>query len=170
MPSRGIHSIAAPVVAIIFLAGMTFIFGWLLDKQRNPNQSVLTHVSSDGGTSVVLQRNRRGHYLASGSINGSSVEFFLDTGATDVVIPGHIGDQLGLERGATMTAQTANGVIQVYDTRLDSVSLGEITLRNVEASINPAMQGQQILLGMSFLRHLELVQRDGQLQIRVPKA
>ncbi|MBX2869734.1 MAG: TIGR02281 family clan AA aspartic protease [Acidiferrobacterales bacterium] len=161
---------AAPAVAIIFLAGMSFIFGWLLDKQRNPNQSVLTQISSDGGTSVVLQRNRRGHYLASGAINGSLVEFFLDTGATDVVIPGHIGEQLGLQKGAVMTAQTANGVIQVYQTWLDSVSLGEITLHNVAASINPAMHGQQILLGMSFLRHLELVQRDGQLKIRVPKA
>jgi len=58
--------------------------------------------------------------------------------------------------------------VEVYATRLDTVALGEIELTNVAASINPAMLGSEVLLGMSFLRHLELVQRDGQLKIRVP--
>jgi len=74
----------------------------------------------------------------------------------------------GLKKGAALSALTANGTVEVYATRLDRVSLGNIELANVSASINPAMLGKEILLGMSFLRHLELVQRDGQLKIRIP--
>ncbi len=158
----------ALIVAILFLVGLTFIFGWLLEKQRNPNQSIRTQISSDGSTQVTLHRNRSGHYLANGVINDSVVEFLLDTGATQVVVPEVIASQLGLIKGAVRTAHTANGVVEVYETRLDKVALGEIELTNVAASINPGMSGPEVLLGMSFLRHLELVQRDGQLKIRVP--
>jgi len=168
MSSREGSRFPALIVAILFLAGLTFIFNWLLEKQRNPNQSIRTQVSSDGSTQVTLQRNRSGHYLANGKINDTGVEFFLDTGATQVVVPEAVANQIGLVKGEVRTAHTANGVVEVYATRLDTVALGEIELTNVAASINPAMLGPEVLLGMSFLRHLELVQRDGQLKIRVP--
>lgn len=64
---------------------------------------------------------------------------------------------------------TANGVVTVYRTRLDSVTLGGIRMEHVEAAINPGMQDDMVLLGMSFMQHLELVQRGEQLTLRVPE-
>ncbi len=158
------------LVWLAFIAGLTFVFGWLLEKQHNPNQSNITRITSDGSREVELKRNRSGHYIANGEINGSAVQFILDTGATDVSIPLPVAKALNLKQGAVMLAQTANGTVRVYATRLDRVALGGIELSNVAASINPGMEGREILLGMSFLGHLEMIQRDDRLRLRVPSS
>jgi aspartyl protease family protein len=123
-------------------------------------------VDGDGVPQVVLKRNRSGHYVATGSINGFPVIFLLDTGATDVAVPRVVADRLGLKRGAPVVNQTANGQVTSWRTRLDEVRLGPVRRRNVRASILPNMQGSEVLLGMSFLKHLEMVQRDGRMTLR----
>lgn len=168
--SSGVSSrFGSIAVALALLAGLTYAFSWLLDRHYNPNQANITAITADGGSEVVLERNRYGHYVANGEINRQSVEFFVDTGATRISIPVDVANRLGLERGAPALAQTANGTVRVYDTRLDQVRLGNIELRNVAASINPGMDGPGILLGMSFLGHLELVQKGDTLRLRVPE-
>ena len=112
-----------------------------------------------------MSQNRYGHYVVNGHINGTEVGFFLDTGATSVAIPGNIATKLGLKRGGQVSVQTANGLAAAYLTRLEEVRLGPIVQRNVRALIQPSMEGD-ILLGMSFLRELEMVQRDRNLILR----
>ena len=74
------------VSLVLALILMTWFFGRLEERQYNPNQ---LHVSTMEAhrVEVILERNKAGHYVASGTINGQAVEFLLDTGATDVVIP-----------------------------------------------------------------------------------
>ena len=72
----------------------------------------------------------------------------------------------GLEKGNPQTASTANGNVTVYSTLLDQISVGDIALYNVKANINPHMDGEEILLGMSFLRNLSVTHEDGKLSIR----
>lgn len=150
---------------IVFLGLLTWYFSRFLQKQHNPNESVISYSKADY-REVVLQRNRYGHYVANGEVNGAGVEFLLDTGATMVSIPGHLAEQLQLNRGPVMEVSTANGTIPVYATVLDEVRLGEIRLRDVRASINPYMREDEILLGMSFLKTLDFTQRGEQLTIR----
>lgn len=151
---------------IVLLALLTVYFNDFVGEQRNPNQHL--NMVETGGE-VVLNRNRAGHYVASGRINGQPVTFLLDTGATRVSVPEQLASRLGLARGVEQKTMTANGVISVYATQLDSVQLGGIKLRGVSASINPFMPDDTVLLGMSFMQHLELVQRDGQLTLSVPR-
>jgi len=150
---------------ILALGLLTYYFSRFLDQQHNPNTNIASR-SVAGVNEVLLQQNRQGHYVASGRINGEPLEFILDTGATMVAIPAHIARELRLERGAAMDFMTANGMVSVYATRLDAVALGDITLNNVRATINPQMDGDSILLGMSFLRDLEFTQRNDQLILR----
>jgi len=145
---------------------LVLLFSKVLDHSRNPNQHIAGAVTEDGIHEVVLERNRHGHYYASGHINGKAVEFLLDTGASDVSVPEDVAQQLGLKRGAPLTYSTANGNITAYDTNLSSLTIGNIELHNVRASINPHMDGGTILLGMSFLKHLEFTQRGDTLIIR----
>lgn len=152
---------------VIALAMMTWFFGDVLDKQRNPNQQVMKTINTAGLPEVVLQQNRQGHYLATGSINNHSVNFLLDTGATDVAIPGKLAKRLNLKPGPEIEVSTANGVILARMTRLDRVDLGTISLKNVKATINPFMnEDDEILLGMSFLKKLEMIQRGQTLILR----
>lgn len=141
--------------------GWWYFDGWL-ERQNNPNQAVHT----TGSGEVVLERNRGGHYVASGEINGASVTFLLDTGATDVALPTALARQLGLKRGPEVTMITANGQTQGYRTRLDSVRLGSIVLHDVGATFSDGIEDSTVLLGMSFLKRLDFSQRDGKLVLR----
>lgn len=144
---------------------LTWLFAAELGRQDNPNQAVETQ-RSGGSVEVTLVRNRMGHYVATGRINGREVRFFLDTGATHVALSESLARELKLERGAPGRTWTANGTIVTYQAELASVELGGIEIHDVTASINPRMDGDEVLLGMSFLQHLELIQRGDQLLLR----
>ncbi|MEM6988167.1 MAG: TIGR02281 family clan AA aspartic protease [Pseudomonadota bacterium] len=158
------------MMALAWIVGgvlLAMLFNRSLLQRANPNSAPDT-VDVGGRVEVRLSANRQGHFVASGQINAASAVFLLDTGATDVVVSNDLALRAGLRRGRATRASTANGTITVYDTQIDRVSLGGITLRNVNASINPNMQGDRVLLGMSFLGQLELTQRGGELLLRQP--
>lgn len=153
------------VACILGMVGLTLLFSEVEEHQRNPNQSPET-VKKNGAVVVNLERNRYGHYVTSGFINNQQVEFLLDTGATDVVIPEAVAERLGLEKGRPARAMTANGPVTVYQTRLDQLTIGGIRLTNIKASINPAMSPPGILLGMSALEQIEFTQSGDSLTLR----
>ena len=90
----------------------------------------------------------------------------LDTGATQVSVPAHLAFELGLEKGYAARVMTANGAIEVYQTNIDSLQIGPILVSNVKGHLNPAVQDDEILLGMSVLKQLEFTQRGDQLILR----
>jgi aspartyl protease family protein len=150
---------------ILALALFTLLAQDWLDEAYNPNRTLVIRDAGNGGQQVVLKRNRYGHYVGIGKINGREAAFLLDTGATDVVIPEELAASYGLQRGPAYQTVTANGTIQVYGTLLNTIELGSIRLYNVRAAINPHMEGAEILLGMSFLKHLGLSQQGDELII-----
>lgn len=117
---------------------------------------------SDGSIQVMLQANRQGHFVAPGQINGQPVRFLVDTGATTVAIDAALAKQLNIKRGWPQQIQTASGQVRGYSAVLDSVTLGDIRLQRVNAVIIPEL-GTDTLLGMSFLKELTLIKKDGQL-------
>ena len=147
----------------LFLA--TRFFGAWEDKQHNPN-TAMESVHTQGAIEVRLVGNRQGHFVGTARINERAVPFMIDTGATDVAIPGELADELGLERGVPVTVSTANGRVQGFRTRLDRVQLGEIVLRDVRALVTPSLDGDEVLLGMSAMKQLEFTQRGGTLLLR----
>jgi len=150
---------------LLLLAILTYGFNNYLEQQNNPNQNISAE-QYNNIAEVKLKQNRYGHYVATGQINNIPVTFLLDTGATVISIPEHIASKLQLEKGYPSQSRTANGTITVYGTRLDSVGIGSIELNNIRASINPHMSGDEILLGMSFMRHLEMIQKGNELILR----
>lgn len=158
--------IAIFVLFWILLLGMaTYFFGALSSRQTNPNQELVSR-TQNGAVEVQLEANRQGHYLANGTINGHTVTFFLDTGATMVSVPQRIAEEAGLSRGARGRARTAAGTIDIWRSTIDQLSLGAIKLRNVQATINPAMDMDKVLLGMSVLGEVDFSQESGTLTLR----
>ena len=143
---------------VLIMAGLYWFFSGWEAKQSNPNTA---RVLKQQQGELTLARNRAGHYVAEGEINGRRVTFLLDTGATWVALPLALGRELGLKRGAAVTLQTANGPAVGYQTRLDSVRLGPIELRDVAAVMADGMDADAVLLGMNFLKRVEFTQRDG---------
>jgi len=151
---------------IVAIALLMFLFQEVLDQQYNPNTQPQASLNSAGQAEVVLQQNKYGHYVTQGTINELPVVFLLDTGATQVSIPAHVADDLGLARYQSYPVQTANGTVKVYRTKIDQLSIGNIFLYNVAAHINPAMKSDEILLGMSALTKVEFSQRGKKLTLR----
>ena len=119
--------------------------------------------SRGGRQNATLGADARGHFLTTGSINGGSVRFMVDTGATLITLPAAEAKRLGINylQGQRGQMHTANGVTPTYAVKLDTVKIGDIELNNVDAVViqNDAMG--ITLLGMSFLNRMEM-QRDGQ--------
>ena len=144
---------------------MVLGFSKILDRQNNPNQSVATLQNAEF-QEVVLTRNRSGHYIFDGEINHQKVTFLVDTGATITAVPSELQRMLGLKVGPATSVSTANGITTAYLTRLDQLTIGNIELYDVNASIISGMGVDEILLGMNVLKHFELIQRGDQLIIR----
>jgi len=122
-------------------------------------------VGSSGSSagSVTLTADSQGHYMTLGQINGGTVQFMVDTGATAIAMSSTRARQLGInyvngQRGYT---ETANGKAAAYRISLDTVKVGDITLYNVEAVVLEGDGLKIALLGMSFLNRTEM-KRDGQ--------
>jgi len=111
--------------------------------------------------SVTLAADTRGHFLADGAINGGSIRFLVDTGATAIAIPAGDAVRLGIDyrKGRRVMISTANGQAQAYLVKFDTVRVGGIELANVDGMV--VEQGLSLaLLGMSFLNRVQM-QRDG---------
>lgn len=153
---------------IVGIALLAMLFNNYTEHQRNPNRNLALHTASDGLPQLILERNRLGHYVASGTINGQPVEFMLDTGATTVSLPLQLARQLRLDLRPGGMSKTANGMVQTWSARLDSINLGGFAVHHLRASVLPNLPGDQVLLGMDFLKRFELIQRGNQLTLRLP--
>ena len=116
-----------------------------------------------GRQNVTLSADPRGHFLTQGSINGGSVRFLIDTGATLVALPAADARRLGINylEGQRGQVQTANGKAVVYRIKLDTVRIGDIEVYGVDAVVSEGDTMGVTLLGMSFLNRMEM-KRDGE--------
>ncbi len=117
--------------------------------------------------SVVLVPDRNGHFITLGSINGASVRFLVDTGATMVSMNLDDARRAGINylAGERGYSQTANGVAPIYRVKLAKVSLGDITLQNIDGVVHEGSALPVVLLGMSFLGRLEMRQQGDSLTL-----
>ena len=151
------------LAASLLVLGMFYLyFENSLQARDHPNRDLQIALGSE----VVLKRSRDGHYIFPGTINGRPVSFLLDTGATLVSVPAHRAEELGLAAGVHQKSVTANGMVVTRATRVEALAFGPFVMRGVPASLNPGMAGDQVLLGMSVLKHLEFTQRGDTLILR----
>lgn len=130
-------------------------------RQLRVGQNVMLRPAVETRATAVITADAAGHFLANGSINGMTVRFIVDTGASLVSIGASEARRLGIDAGSAPSgvAQTANGLTQVSRVRLKTVKVGEIVLNDVEAVVH-AQDMPVVLLGMSFLNRMEM-QRNG---------
>lgn len=112
--------------------------------------------------SVTMAADSRGHFVVDGAVNGNTVRFLVDTGATLVAIPAAEARRLGIDylRGTRGYSSTAGGVVPVFRVKLDSVTVGDITLLGVDGVVLEGQGMDVVLLGNSFLSRTEM-RREG---------
>ena len=112
--------------------------------------------------SAVLTADLNGHFTTDGQVNGRSIRFVVDTGATLVSLPASEARRISLDyrAGQKVTMRTANGNTPGYLVKLDTVQIGSVTIHGVDAAV---LEGDGLafpLLGMSFLNRMNMT-REG---------
>ena len=186
--SSGGRSIALEVagwggLAALALAGFVFAkdlreFGYRTLNIPRPEQVAqrLAPATSTRGTAaksgtaiassprVELQAGRNGHFFSDVEINGRRIAVMVDSGASSVALSYDQASSLGIyvkESDFTWRSNTANGVITIAPVMIDKITLGEITVRNVQATVSAqGVELSQPLLGMSFLSRLAKVEMN----------
>lgn len=120
-----------------------------LDRHSNSSASYASWVAG----ATELPRAADGHFYADTQINGSQVEFLMDTGATMVALTGADARAAGLnwsDADVHQVARGASGPVYGVSVTLDRVALGGHEARDVAAIVVP--EGLNVsLLGQSFL-------------------
>lgn len=117
--------------------------------------------------SVTLYADSNGFFHAEGSINGVAMTFLVDTGANTVALNSATAKRARIDytKGRPGTARTASGYARMYGLKLDTVKIGAIVLRNVDAGVIDGPQPEVPLLGMSFLSALEMKREGNKMEL-----
>lgn len=109
-----------------------------------------------------------GMYLAVGSVNGYSVDFLIDTGASTIAFNAATAKRLGLNylNAPAGMVQTASGLEKAYKITLDEVQIGDIKLHNIDAMVLDGPYPERTLLGMTFLGQVEISRTDERMDLR----
>lgn len=119
-----------------------------------------------GGQRIVLTADPSGHFFPDGQINGKTVKFMVDTGATTVSLSAAEAKRINIdfEKGKRVQMSTANGISTGFLVRLNSVRVGDVVAYEVDAVVSPQPM-PFILLGNSFLNRFQMQKTNDQLTL-----
>lgn len=161
----GVGDRPAAGVRLLAVEGEGAVFE--IDGQRRVLKIGQPYVAKGGSSaaSVTLNADSTGHFVASGTVNGASMRFLVDTGATLIALPAADARRAGVvyANAPQGVVSTAGGPAVAYKVKLTEVSIGGVTLNNVDAVVLD--KGLTMpLLGMSFLSRMDM-QRVGQTMV-----
>lgn len=104
---------------------------------------------------VRIRQASDGHFWVDAEINGETVRFLIDSGATTTSLSRATAQRAGIEPsgGSRAIVQTANGMVTVERGRADTIRVGSIERRNVAVHVSDAF-GDLNVIGMNFLSTL----------------
>ena len=108
----------------------------------------------DGRNQIMVVRSNSGHYEVNGSVNGNSVRFLVDTGASSVVLSARDAKSVGIDVDNlrfSSPVSTANGMTQAAKIRVEEISIGTITRYNLSVMVSKPGDLKESLLGMNFI-------------------
>jgi aspartyl protease family protein len=122
--------------------------------------------SAGTGDKIILTSSSGGHFVTSGTVNGSAARFVVDTGATTITMGALDADRVGIDykKGQLSYSSTANGVVPAYRVMLSSVRIGDVQVYNVEATVLPAPM-PYMLLGNSYLDRFQMRRENDRLTL-----
>ena len=151
------------VIAGLFIAACAVFANyadrWL--KAEAPRETAAMATSSAPaptfGRTVTIPRDSRGHFQVNGRVDGKSMGFMVDTGASVIALTARDAARLGIrppQRDFTAEVKTANGTVRAARVQLNRVEIDDVSVRDVAALIVPDEALSENLLGLSFLSKL----------------
>ena len=159
---EGVHLLAAsPQQAHIELNGKR--------HRLRLSKTISSAFSAPPKRRVAVNKTRNNSYFTAGTINGQTVNLLIDTGATSVAMSSKAAKRLGIDyllHGRQGSVRTASGITKAYYIKLKSVAVGGIAVNNVAAAVLEGSFPHEILLGMSYLNHVTMEEKQGVLSLQ----
>jgi aspartyl protease family protein len=161
----GVKLISADSESAIFL-----VDGKRQTLKMGQAASVISSTGPVNNDPVSLYADQAGHFFGQLTVNGVSLKYLVDTGATTVAF--NSGDakyaKIDYEKGQKVKVSTASGFANAYLVKLNTLKVGTIILNNVEATVVEGGFPQLVLLGMSALNRMEM-KRDNSIMTLTKK-
>ena len=124
--------------------------------------------TADGNSPVTLWADTSGMFFADGKVNGKSARFLIDTGADIVTFSQIQADRLGInyENGKIGYASTASGITPIRTLKLNNISIGNITVYNIQVSVIMGRFPEVPLLGGSFLNNVNFSRTGNKMELK----
>ncbi len=183
------QTVKASIVIILLAVGVSFFGVPMLEKKSDPLPQTASSkgqkptialttptptlpqsspISSVRGIEYLLS-DSRGHFLANLEVNGVNIQTLVDTGASMVAFGAIDAERAGIRPSQSdykYKSQTANGEVSMARVIVPRMRLGSIELENVEAAVLPDGALNGTLLGMSFLRRLQVQTENGKMTLK----
>lgn len=155
--TEGVHIVSADSKAVVLdIDGVqkTYLLG----------NSITTNYQKPKSVKEQIFVNSNGMYQTHGSINGQSVSFLVDTGATSVAMSETKAKQLGIlyrMDGEMIMASTASGTAKAWKVKLKNITVGSLKQSQIDAVVIEGNHPGEVLLGMTFLERLKVEKEAG---------
>ncbi|MEM8702432.1 MAG: TIGR02281 family clan AA aspartic protease [Pseudomonadota bacterium] len=121
--------------------------------------------------SILIVRDATGHFVLDGRVNGTRTHFLLDTGASAVVLTYDDARRAGFDPDTlsfTVPVSTANGRAMVAPILIETLTVGDHSLRNIRGFVarDGALSGN--LFGLTALDKLRSWRIEGDRLIMNP--
>ena len=176
---KGSKAIKDLTIWLAILLGLMTIYSFRLEFQTVanrvasellPGRANSSYFNGNGEAIVEIKKHNNGHFITRVRINGATVEMMVDTGASTISLTQSDAQRIGFDTSKliySIPVNTANGRAMAAMAQLNTVSIGDISARNIRAHISKPGTLSRSLLGMSFLSRLRSYEvRDGMLILR----
>ena len=148
------------VIILALVAGWTwrdqlFDLGGELVASLDPARPVV--LVSGNNPEIALKKSLNGHFITDATVNGASVRFMVDTGATTIALTYDDAIDAGIDPESlqfTQPIMTANGMAMAASVRIDRLEIGPIVRQDLRATVAAEGKLEQSLLGMNFISSL----------------
>ena len=133
----------------------------------NVSTKISTNFAEPKTQQVIIRKNNSRQYITTARINGRAVKVLVDTGANIVAINSGTAATLGVDttNAPVSRVSTASGIVNAYSVLLRRVDVGGIEIEHVQASILEGKFPDIVLLGTSYLQHVNMQEQDGVLML-----
>lgn len=153
------HSLKMLLAWILIFAAVFIVFALrsdfaaLGDRLLQSVQGTATPVQQ--GETLRVRQALDGHFWVDAELNGETVRFLIDSGATTTSISTTTAERAGIEPsgGFPVIVQTANGTVAVERGRAERVEVGSIVREDLAVHVSDGF-GETNVLGMNFLSSL----------------
>lgn len=157
---------------LIFLAA--FVAFTLKDDFMALGHRVMAEARGEGqmvrvGSELRIRKSDDGHFWVDGRLNGETVRFLVDSGATTTSISERTAQRAHVEAGDgfPVMVETANGVVTARRGVAQRLVVGTIERRGMTVMVSEAF-GPTDVLGMNFLSSLSGWSVQGQWLVLKP--